>query len=87
MFLFSRSASKLPMSNENVIPLSLNLNLNILHAMVDSESHVTMRRMALCFVPGDARANMFLVGFGVVWWGVKRAMTNSRRGSRKSGNE
>ena len=27
------------MSNENVIPLSLNLNLNILHAMLDSESH------------------------------------------------
>ena len=33
-----------------------------------------------------ARANKFLVGLGVVWWGVKTAMTDSRRDSRKSGN-
>ena len=31
---------------------------------------VTMRSMAL-FFPGDARANRFSVGLGVVWWGVK----------------
>ena len=49
-----------------------------------------MRRMALCFVPGDARARIgFWLGWaGVVWWGMKRKeieKEGSRGGIKKEG--